>query len=216
MELIGELKHYFLGFAMIVMALALFLSLLRAMAGPRFTDRIVAINMIGTQAILMICILSYMIGEQYLVDVAIVYAMISFLAVVALVNIYLSMLHEKVDELRKAQDIERREHAIELGAGALKAGDGTETSGGETAEAGKAVDTGTASDKKEGSSTRKTSDVEEKVMTADTPAAREIMEATGSEDEFFDAEDTADALEPGDSLLSKRKSREGEETEHDA
>jgi len=58
--------------------------------------------------------------------------------------------------------------------------------------------------------------VEEKVMTADTPAAREIMEATGSEDEFFDAEDTADALEPGDSLLSKRKSREGEKTEHGA
>ena len=54
MELIGELKHLLLGFAMIVMAVALLLSLIRAMAGPRFTDRIVAINMIGTQAILLI------------------------------------------------------------------------------------------------------------------------------------------------------------------
>lgn len=194
MELIGELKHILLGFAMIVMAVALLLSLIRAMAGPRFTDRIVAINMIGTQAILLICILSYMIGEQYLVDVALVYAMISFLAVVALVHIYLSMLHEKVAELKAAQEFESREHEIEVGA------------------------------------QPETSDVEEKVATADTPTARDIMEATeaarssgveetaaenipeeaaedSGEDDFFDEEETSESLMPGDTLLGTRAGR---------
>ena len=114
MALIGEMKHYLLGFAMIVMAAAILLSLIRAMIGPRFTDRIVAVNMISTQAILMICILSFMIGEQYLVDVAIVYAMISFLAVVVLVNIYLSAMRERNDQERQVREISSREHEIEL------------------------------------------------------------------------------------------------------
>ena len=74
-----------------VLGVLLFLCLLRAILGPRIADRVVGINMIGTIVIMMIAILSLMLGEGYLVDIAIIYAMLSFLAVVVLVKIYIGV-----------------------------------------------------------------------------------------------------------------------------
>lgn len=74
-----------------VLGVLLFLCLLRAILGPRIADRVVGINMIGTIVIMMIAILSLMLGEGYLVDVAIIYAMLSFLAVVVLAKIYIGV-----------------------------------------------------------------------------------------------------------------------------
>ena len=71
-----------------VLGVLLFLCLLRAILGPRIADRVVGINMIGTIIILMIAILALMLGEGYLVDIAIIYAMLSVLAVVVLAKIY--------------------------------------------------------------------------------------------------------------------------------
>jgi len=72
MEILNSAREFLLGFVMVVMAIILILALIRAIIGPRFTDRIVAINMIGTEVIIIICVLAYLIGEQYLVDVALV------------------------------------------------------------------------------------------------------------------------------------------------
>ena len=74
-----------------VLGVLLFLCLLRAILGPRIADRVVGINMIGTIVIMMIAILALMLGEGYLVDIAIIYAMLSFLAVVVLAKIYLGV-----------------------------------------------------------------------------------------------------------------------------
>lgn len=74
-----------------VLGILLFLCLLRAILGPRIADRVVGINMIGTIVIMMIAILSLMLGEGYLVDIAIIYAMLSFLAVVVLAKIYIGV-----------------------------------------------------------------------------------------------------------------------------
>lgn len=74
-----------------VLGVLLFLCLLRAILGPRIADRVVGINMIGTIVIMMIVILSLMLGEGYLVDIAIIYAMLSFLAVVVLAKIYIGV-----------------------------------------------------------------------------------------------------------------------------
>lgn len=74
-----------------VLGVLLFLCLLRAILGPRIADRVVGINMIGTIIIMMIVILSLMLGEGYLVDIAIIYAMLSFLAVVVLAKIYIGV-----------------------------------------------------------------------------------------------------------------------------
>ena len=78
-----------------VLGVLLFLCLLRAILGPRIADRVVGINMIGTIIILMIAILALMLGEGYLVDIAIIYAMLSFLAVVVLAKISIASHQEK-------------------------------------------------------------------------------------------------------------------------
>ena len=86
-------EAYNLLFTMVlaVLGVLLFLCLLRAILGPRIADRVVGINMIGTIVIMMIAILALMLGEGYLVDIAIIYAMLSFLAVVVLVKIYIGV-----------------------------------------------------------------------------------------------------------------------------
>ena len=88
-----------------VLGILLFLCLLRAILGPRIADRVVGINMIGTIIILMIAILALMLGEGYLVDIAIIYAMLSFLAVVVLAKIYIGVYRaQRVKEEEQNDD----------------------------------------------------------------------------------------------------------------
>ena len=67
--------------------------LVRAVMGPRFTDRVVAINIIITQSIIMIAVLSCLFQDSNLLDIAIVYAMVGFLAVVVLSKCYIMPHH---------------------------------------------------------------------------------------------------------------------------
>ena len=88
-----------------VLGVLLFLCLLRAILGPRIADRVVGINMIGTIVIMMIAILALMLGEGYLVDIAIIYAMLSFLAVVVLAKIYIGVYRaQRVKEEEQNDD----------------------------------------------------------------------------------------------------------------
>ena len=61
--------------------------MVRAFRGPRFTDRVVAINMIGTITIVIMALLSVALDAEYLVDISIVYALLSFIAVVVLTRL---------------------------------------------------------------------------------------------------------------------------------
>ena len=82
-----------------ILGVLLFPCLLRAIRGPRIADRVVGINMIGTIIIMMIAILALMLQEGYLVDIAIIYAMLSFLAVVVLVKVYIGVYRaQKIEE----------------------------------------------------------------------------------------------------------------------
>ena len=90
---------------LIVLALLVILSFIRVIKGPRLADRVVGVNVIGTLTIMMICVLSLMLAEGYLLDVALIYAMISFLAVVVLTKIYLGVYLERTERrLRKAEN----------------------------------------------------------------------------------------------------------------
>lgn len=85
-----------------ILGVLLFFCLLRAVRGPRIADRVVGINMIGTIVIMMIAVLALMMNEGYLVDIAIIYAMLSFLAVVVLVKVYIGVyLARKAKEEEK-------------------------------------------------------------------------------------------------------------------
>ena len=69
--------------------------LIRCVRGPRMTDRLVAINSIGTMTITIIAILAVMLEEAYLLDVCLIYAMISFVAVIVLTKIYTGVYREE-------------------------------------------------------------------------------------------------------------------------
>lgn len=78
----------FLVFIMAVMGLLIIVAVIRSILGPSTSDRIIAVNMIGTITIVLIAILTVYLGEDYLGDVCLIYAMISFLAVVVLAKVY--------------------------------------------------------------------------------------------------------------------------------
>ncbi|NLC32762.1 MAG: sodium:proton antiporter [Clostridiales bacterium] len=88
-----------------VISLLLIACFIRAVKGPSIADRIVAINMIGTQIIIMAGVIASMWKEGYLIDVSILYAMISFLAVVVLCKVYMGVfLERQANQGKEGQD----------------------------------------------------------------------------------------------------------------
>ncbi|MBR3644206.1 MAG: sodium:proton antiporter [Parasporobacterium sp.] len=85
-----------------ILAIFLLICLIRAIIGPSVSDRIVSVNMMGTIVMVIIAMLAIMMEEGYLVDICIIYAMISFLAVVALTKLYLGIYRK-----RKAREAEK-------------------------------------------------------------------------------------------------------------
>ena len=92
--------------AMAVLVVLAILCLVRCIRGPRVSDRVLAVNMVGTLTIIMVGVMGVMLGEGYLADVALVYAMISFLAVVVLCKVYTGIYRERrhEEERLRAQD----------------------------------------------------------------------------------------------------------------
>ena len=80
---------------LVVLSALTLLCLIRVVQGPRVADRIVSVNMISTLTISMICILAIRQQQGYLVDVALIYALIGFLAVVVLCKVYMGIALER-------------------------------------------------------------------------------------------------------------------------
>ncbi len=81
--------------AIITIAVLVVACLIRSVIGPRVTDRIVAVNSIGTMVIVIIAILAVLLDEAYLLDVCLIYAMLSFVAVIVLTKIYTGVYREE-------------------------------------------------------------------------------------------------------------------------
>lgn len=91
-------------FVLFILALMLFACLIRAVKGPRIADRIVAVNMMGTMVMVIIAVMSLLLDESYLVDICLIYAMVSFLAVVVLAKVYMGIYEEKRHEIHDCDD----------------------------------------------------------------------------------------------------------------
>jgi len=59
-----------------------FLSLIRALIGPTAPDRITAINIIGTKILVIITLIARVYEQQYYLDIAMVYALMSFITTI--------------------------------------------------------------------------------------------------------------------------------------
>lgn len=69
---------------LVVMALAL----CRALLGPTLYDRVLAVNVFGTKTVLLIVLMGFLFGRPDFLDIALVYALINFISVVAVLRYF--------------------------------------------------------------------------------------------------------------------------------
>lgn len=100
---LDQAYHIFFMIILIMLAVLLMLCLVRAIIGPRIADRVVSVNMMGTMVIVIIAILALMLGEGYLADICIIYAMISFLAVIVLTKVCMGVYLEKKEAVTESR-----------------------------------------------------------------------------------------------------------------
>ena len=74
------------GAAMTAVFITMLLGLVRAWKGPTVFDRILAVNMFGTQAVLVIAISGFMTGRPEWLDIAIVYGLVIFIGTIAVLQ----------------------------------------------------------------------------------------------------------------------------------
>ncbi|MDE6874769.1 MAG: sodium:proton antiporter [Lachnospiraceae bacterium] len=100
----GKVRELFLTGVLIVLGILCFFCLVRSVRGPKLADRIMAVNMIGTMTMMSIAVLTVKLGEGFLADVALIYAMISFLAVVVVSKVYMGVHKEESEAQKKEGD----------------------------------------------------------------------------------------------------------------
>lgn len=74
--------------ATLLLMVGMALILVRLMAGPSLYDRALAVNSFGTKIVLFLCLFSLIIGRADGVDIAILYALMNFIATVAILKFF--------------------------------------------------------------------------------------------------------------------------------
>lgn len=64
------------------------MTLARAILGPTTYDRIMAVNLFGTKTVLLIALLGFIAGRPEFLDIALVYALINFVATIAVLKVF--------------------------------------------------------------------------------------------------------------------------------
>ncbi len=70
--------------ALVVLGILVLMSLLYLVLGKRFTDKIVATNLMGSLGVNIIVVLAVLLGTDYVLDISLVFALLAFLTVIVL------------------------------------------------------------------------------------------------------------------------------------
>ncbi len=70
----------------VIIVLATFLILYRAVKGPGVYDRVLAINVIGTKTVVILALIGFINKRPHFLDIALVYALINFIATFAILK----------------------------------------------------------------------------------------------------------------------------------
>jgi multicomponent Na+:H+ antiporter subunit F len=70
----------------VLVSMALMLG--RLLAGPTLYDRLLAVNSFGTKTVLFLCVFCFVIGRPDGVDIAILYALMNFIATIAVLKFF--------------------------------------------------------------------------------------------------------------------------------
>lgn len=80
----ANILEFSYGLGAILVMLMIFLSLIRALAGPTAPDRVAAINIMGTKTLIIITLIARIHGQEYFLDIAMVYALMSFVTTIGI------------------------------------------------------------------------------------------------------------------------------------
>jgi multicomponent Na+:H+ antiporter subunit F len=72
----------------IVLLIVMGIALIRAFKGPTLYDRILAVNNFGTKTVLLLAVHGFLAGRPEFLDIAIVYALINFISVIAVLRFF--------------------------------------------------------------------------------------------------------------------------------
>jgi len=67
----------------IVILVAVLLAVVRAVKGPELVDRVLAVNVVGTNTVVVIALIGFLYGRPAFLDLALIYAIINFIATIA-------------------------------------------------------------------------------------------------------------------------------------
>lgn len=84
--------------ATIAILVVMIMAIIRAITGPTFYDRILAVNMFGTKTVLLISLLGFVMGRPEFLDIAIVYALINFISVIGVLHYSDSSIFKRSSE----------------------------------------------------------------------------------------------------------------------
>ena len=74
--------------ATISILISFILVLIRLFWGPTLYDRVLALNAFGTLAVLMISVLGFLFGRPDFLDIALLYALLNFIATIAILKFF--------------------------------------------------------------------------------------------------------------------------------
>ena len=71
-----------------LLAAGMVLILARLFVGPTLYDRVLAVNAFGTKTVLFLVCFALMVGETAAIDIALLYALINFIATIAILKFF--------------------------------------------------------------------------------------------------------------------------------
>ncbi|RKQ70886.1 multisubunit sodium/proton antiporter MrpF subunit [Litorimonas taeanensis] len=81
------LGYVYLGTALLIILSMVFM-LVRLIGGPTLYDRLLAVNAFGTKTVLFLCVFCFIIDRPDGVDIAILYALMNFIATIAVLKFF--------------------------------------------------------------------------------------------------------------------------------
>ena len=80
---------------LILLGIAMLIAIIRSITGKTIVNRFIGINILTTLVAIAICLLCLFLKESYLSDVALVFVMLSCIAVMLLNKLYINLFQKK-------------------------------------------------------------------------------------------------------------------------
>ena len=106
--MVDKLYDYLFIGLIIALAILIVFAIIKSTVGPRIADRVVAVNMISTMTVMLLCTLTvFYKNEGYLADVSIIYVLISFVSIIVLANVFINVnMRKKFKKENKKEEQE--------------------------------------------------------------------------------------------------------------